>query len=271
MMGTDVKKPRSHQKHGFLPLGQIEQAVFDRRRQRGDPVFNEVSEFSAALAGLAVQYGQRCNLAVKTKSGKKVKDDAKQLRYQSVADAASKLELALAELGSVELEALSCLRDAAASRLIHWKERDGRSLLRYVEDASLQEEAEAQAKALSRKGPTKQGKKLVAEHWAAQQFVMLCHRSGWSPVKVSNGPTETLNPDGGRYSDSTLCLGAVFHRAGMKYPLCLSQANTVLRKLRRVYVVEERHLVSSPRTREEPFYDYEDECHAVCLDWVIDL
>lgn len=74
---------------------------------------------------------------------------------------------------------------------------------------------------------------MEAEHWAAREFVRICHASGWGPLRMSNSANEVNGAMRAKLPDVVRCLAAVFEMAGVAAPLAESRAMTTLRKLRK--------------------------------------
>lgn len=81
--------------------------------------------------------------------------------------------------------------------------------------------------------PRERGRpKSVAEHWAAERFVILCHRHKWSPVKLSNSGSERQGSANAVPSPAVVCLAAVFRAGGGAVGREIVQATSALKALR---------------------------------------
>lgn len=90
-----------------------------------------------------------------------------------------------------------------------------------------------QAAELTKKSRKRGGQTNEAERWAACEFVLICDRFGWSPIKIANGGTEKKG--GVELSAAVLCLAAVYANAGIPVERCLANASSALRSLRKPY------------------------------------
>lgn len=223
----------------FLPLGLVEKEIYQRRLERGMPVFVDLEAFSEELARLADTYVSRHIDASELEKRRR--------RYQSIAAAAQQLQFALRSLSEHEMDTLAEAQKTAfseyfndlpdyeghnigydylaagetfdarkASCILKWQD------LRWVYDGSQK---------LSQ--GRKRGRQInSAEQWAAREFVMLCLQAGWSPLQVANSGTEKRSSHNPIPSDTVRCLAAVIAHQGVPPQLALVKAQSALRALR---------------------------------------
>ena len=73
--------------------------------------------------------------------------------------------------------------------------------------------------------------KFVPTVWAARQFVVLCHKHGWTPVRVAHSGSETQHADP-QTSGAVMCLAAIFVAGGENEVRAKSAALSALKSLR---------------------------------------
>jgi len=122
-----------------------------------------------------------------------------------------------------------------ASRMLEWQD------LRWLEQG---------AKRLC--APRRRGRpENVAERWAARQFVVLCHKHGWTPVRVAHSGSETQQADP-QPSDAVMCLAAILVAGGENEVRAKSAAMSALKLLRNRFT----HLEWPECSPEDPYRDY---------------
>lgn len=222
-----------------LNLSQVVTDIYQRRSARGLPVFCDVEAFADKLQQLAVKYTQSRLIAQQAKERRN--------RYDAIAKAIHRLQVALKDLHPDETQELSKQQDACFIDYLallpeeeqydisydylvdgeHFRPRLIEDMQKWGDFNWLQSAAEVLSRSNNR------GRKInTAERETALLFVVLCHKSGWSPIQVANSGTEKIPSAKREQSDAVLCLAAVFATSGVPLALAYSQAHTALRHMR---------------------------------------
>ncbi|MER1939335.1 hypothetical protein ABS755_01290 [Castellaniella sp. FW104-16D08] len=226
-----------------------------RLRRKGFAVFRDRGRFCQHMFGLAKEYQYR-------QQRQSEQDDAR-TKFAKVSARVQQLQMLQAGLEPAEIQAL----EAQMSR--QWAnasmdEREGRAetycaigwpfraLPVTILDDALEGLGKASAK-LSRASRTGRAK-LHTEHWAAREFVRICHATGWSPIRMANSSRQVKDQDPPRLPDVVYCLAAVFEMAGVAQARATSRALTVLRALRATPVLHPVRVTYGP----EDEYDEEE-------------
>lgn len=204
-----------------------------RLRRRGLAVFRDRGRFCQYMFGLAKEYQYR-------QLRQSEQDDAR-AKFARISARSQQLAALLAELSPKEIRMLD------EQMTLQWthagvSEKEDREdrlcsgdwpfqvLPLTIQTDSLGELEQASAK-LSRASPSGRAK-LHADHWAAREFVRICHATGWSPIRMASNGNEVKHKEEPQLPDAVRCLAAVFEMAGVAESLARSRAMTVLRALR---------------------------------------
>lgn len=242
----------------LAPLDQVIEKHFPNLQGREPAAFEQSRlAFSQSLVMLAADYAKQRKVANDADAGRQ--------RFAAIAAAAEKLRATLGTLSAAELNAITDKqREAFRTHVRELNEEEAYDL---AELHDISEEPfgprlatsmleyrdlywlEQGAKRLSQ--PRKRGRQeKAAEKGAVEQFVVLCHRHGWSPIQVSHSNTVKL-------SDAVICLAAVFVAGGENESRAMSSALSALRNMRKPTLYVERPDESN---------DYsEPEYYIVCL------
>lgn len=223
-------------------LGHLERVIeahFPRQSQHdsdADSVRRQA--FTAAASDLAQRYMQ---LRLQAQDA-----ENRRRRFEAIAQAAQQLRFAMEGLHESELKALEDKQRAAHQVFVDdldgherydidqahelygepWGPRTAERMLQW-QDLRWLEQA---AKSLG--APRRRGRpKNTAERWAARQFVVLCHKHGWTPVRVAHSGSETQHADP-HPSGPVMCLAAVFAAGGENEVRAKSAALSALKSLR---------------------------------------
>lgn len=223
-------------------LGHLERVIeahFPRQSQHdSDADSSRRQAFTAAASDLVERYMQ---LRLQAQDA-----ENRRRRFEAVAQAAQQLRFAMEGLSQSDLHILDSAQRATrqayvdelddhqgynldkqheifaepwgprpASRMLQWQD------LRWLERA---------AKSLG--APRRRGRpENTAERWAARQFVVLCHRHGWTPVRVAHSGSEKQQADP-QPSGAVMCLAAILVAGGENEVRAKSTAMSTLKLLR---------------------------------------
>lgn len=223
----------------LAPLAAVIARHFPRvGTQEGREMSEGCLAFTQAAAALAAQYATLRQQAHES--------EARRQRYEAIALTAQQLRFALEGLTESDLDTLAAQQDLAHQAYVNELD-EHRSY-----DLGIQHEVSGEpygprsanhmqqwqdlrwleqgAKRLC--SPRKRGRpENIAERWAARQFVFLCHKHGWSPVRVAHSATEKQQSDP-QSSDAVMCLAAVFVAGGEHEVRAKSAALSALKPLR---------------------------------------
>lgn len=192
--------------------------------------------------------------------------ESRRRRYEAIALAAQQLRFAMEGLSKGELSNLEAEQTAShqayvgeleeyqeyylgiehqvsgephgprpASRMLEWQD------LRWLEQG---------AKRLC--APRRRGRpENIAERWAARQFVFLCHKHGWTPVRVAHSGSEKQQADP-QPSGAVMCLAAILVAGGENEVRAKSAAMSALKPLRNRFT----HLKWPDCSPDDPYSDY---------------
>lgn len=223
--------------------------------------------FTEAIVALAKRYASLRQQAQDAESSRK--------RYEAIALAVQQLRFAMEGFSQSELSKLEAEQSAAhqayvgeldeyqtcnlgtrheqsdepfgprpAGRILEWQD------LRWLEQG---------AKRLC--APRRRGRpENVAERWVARQFVVLCHKHGWTPVRVAHSGSETQQADP-QPSDAVICLAAILVAGGEHEVRAKSTALSALKPLRDKYP----HLEWPEDSFDHPYLDPEPNEYTVSL------
>lgn len=223
----------------LAPLAAVIARHFPRAGMQEDgEMSDECLAFTQAAAPLAAQYATLRQQAHESESRRQ--------RYEAIALTAQQLRFALEGLTESELNMLAAQQDVAHQAYVNELD-EHRSY-----DLGIQHEVSGEpygprsayhmqqwqdlrwleqgAKRLC--SPRKRGRpENIAERWAARQFVFLCHKHGWSPVRVAHSGTEKQQSDL-QSSNAVMCLAAIFVAGGEHEVRAKSAALSALKPLR---------------------------------------
>lgn len=204
-----------------------------RLRRKGLAVFRDRGRFCQYMFELARGYQYR--LQQQSERG------GARAKFVSISDRARQLAVALSGFTPSELNMLDkqMAWQWANAGMSEQEDREARCstgdwpfrpppLLMLQDSIAELGKASAKLTRASRSGRAK----LHAEHWAACEFVRICHATGWSPIRMANGSNEVKHKAEPNLPDAVRCLAAVFEMAGVAESLAKSRAMTVLRALR---------------------------------------
>ena len=239
-------------------LARVIEAHFPRQSPHdGEADSARRQAFTAAASDLAQRYMQLRHQAQDAENRRK--------RFEAIAQAAQQLRFAMEGLNLSELHVLESEQRAAHQASIGdlddherydidqahelsgepWGPRDAKRMLRW-QDLRWLEQA---AKSLG--APRRRGRpENTAERWAARQFVVLCHKHGWTPVRVAHSGSETQHADP-HTSGPVMCLAAVFAAGGENEVRAKSAAMSVLKSLRNRFT----HLEWPDCLPDDPLHD----------------
>lgn len=242
-------------------LGHLERVIeahFPRQSQHdGDADLARRQAFTAAASDLAQRY-MRLRLHAQNAENRRK-------RFEAIAQAAQQLRFAMEGLNLSELHVLESAQRAAHQASIGdldgherydidqahelsgepWGPRDAKRMLQWQDLRWL----EQGAKRLS--VPRKRGRpENTAERWAARQFVVLCHKHGWTPVRVAHSGSETRHAEP-QASGAMMCLAAVFVAGGENEVRAKSSAMSALKSLRSRFT----HLEWPDCLPDDPLHD----------------
>lgn len=168
-------------------------------------------------------------------------------RYRAISHAAKKLRFAMDMLSEEELDSFgSTQKSAFLAHVEKLNDADRYDLHSYYDGCDEPFSPRAVSKMKEWRdlywieqaanfliAPRERGRpKSVAEHWAAERFVILCHRHKWSPVKLSNSGSERQGSANAVPSPAVVCLAAVFRAGGGAVGREIVQATSALKALR---------------------------------------
>lgn len=256
----------------LTPLERMIKQYFPRRSnlERHDEELRRraFTEEAVALAGRYAQLRQQAH-----------ESESRRKRYEAIALAAQQLRFAMEGLSKGELNTLTTNQKAAhqayveeldehqgydlgiehqvsgenfgprpAGRMLEWQD------LRWLEQG---------AKRLC--APRRRGRpENTAERWAARQFVFLCHKHGWSPVRVAHSGSEKQQGDP-QPSDAVMCLAAILVAGGENETRAKSAALSALKPLRNRFT----HLEWPEESFDYPYLDPEPNEYTVSLKELI--
>ncbi len=209
-------------------LQKVVDEIQQRRKDRGQPEIRDAHEFTSQLLTLANSY--------KALRQEHEESEAARKRFSEIGKLTEKLKSELSGLSELERKQLWNAQgrlfcnfddlDEAACAHRYNLDLIGYELRNFgyaTEDFTWLAAAKSLSKARARARPRDSIEKRIA-----QEFVVLCHQHGWSPIGVSRSGTEH---DGAspRPSDSVLLFAAVLEAGGCRYE---SKAVTALESLR---------------------------------------
>ncbi|WP_152551169.1 hypothetical protein [Bordetella bronchiseptica] len=221
------------------PLAQVVELQMPRHGEHDVAAQRNREVFCQSLEALADEYAcqrRRVDQARETET-----------RYRALSSAAKKLWLAMDILSEEELGALESAQEGAF--LAHLGKLDAADVYDLHSEYDVCEEPfkprpvskmkewrdlcwlEQAANSLI--VPRERGRpKSVAEQWAAERFVILCHRHKWSPVRLSNSGSERQGGTSAVPSPAVVCLAAVFRAARVDVGREIVLATSALKTLR---------------------------------------
>lgn len=238
-MSRAKARPFKGKDSALAPLAAVIARHFPRLgTQKGGDVAGQCHAFTQAAAALATKYAALRQQVHETESMRK--------RYEVIALAAQQLRFALEGLTESEQDKLAVQQNHAfrayVDELDDHRSHDlgieydvsgepygprSANRMRQYQDLRWVEQG---AKRLS--PPRKRGRPgSIAERWAARQFVFLCHKHGWSPVRLAHSGTEKQQ-DNPQPSDAVICLAAIFVAGGEHEVSAKSAALSALKPLR---------------------------------------
>lgn len=239
-------------------LARVIEAHFPRQSQHDSGADSARRQaFTAAVSDLAQRY-MRLRLQVQDAENRRK-------RFEAIAQAAQQLRFVMEGLNLSELHVLESEQRAAHKAFIGdldgherydidqahelsgepWGPRDAKRMLRWQDLRWL----EQGAKSLG--APRRRGRpENTAERWAARQFVVLCHKHGWTPVRVAHSGSETQHADP-HPSGPVMCLAAVFAAGGENEVRAKSAALSALKSLRGRFT----HLEWPDCLTDDPLHD----------------
>ena len=255
----------------LAPLDQVIEKHFPNLQGREPAAFEQSRlAFSQSLVMLAADYAKRRKDANDADAGRQ--------RFAAIAAAAEKLRATLGMLSAAELNAITDKQREAFRTHFHELNEEEADDLAELHDSSEEPLGprlatcmleyrdlywlEQGAKRLSQ--PRKRGRQInPAVRWAVEEFVVLCHRHGWSPIGVSHSYADKLNANP-QASDAVICLAAIFVAGGKHEIRAMISALSALRSMRkaitRVEWPDESNDYSEP--------DYYSVClETMTMDW----
>jgi hypothetical protein len=222
------------------PLAQVVELQMPRHAEHDDiAAQRNRAVFRQSLEALADEYAcqrRRVDQASETHA-----------RYRAISSAAKKLRLAMDRVSEEELGSLgSAQKRAFLAHVEKLSDADRDELHSYYDvcDEPFRPRQVSEMKewrdlywieqaANFLIVPRERGRpKSVAEQWAAERFVILCHRHKWSPVKLSNSGSERQGSANAVPSPAVVCLAAVFRAGGGAVGREIVQATSALKALR---------------------------------------
>lgn len=205
-----------------------------RLLKKGKPVFKDRARFCEQMIELAKEY--------QWQQRKHAERDDARVKFASLSNLAGKFCASLAALEPATIKILdgglkahyACngASDVGASgeesRSNDWPQGPER-VAQFADALAGLEMAAADLSRRARLGRAE----MDAEHWAAREFVRICHASGWAPLKMSNSGREVKGATRSKLPEVVRCLAAVFEMAGIEGRQAESRAMTTLRKLRK--------------------------------------
>ena len=223
-------------------LGHLERVIeahFPRQNHHvSDADLARRRAFTTAAMDLAQRYVQLRHQARDAENRRR--------RFEAIALAAQQLRFAMEGLHESELKALEDKQRAAHQVFVDdldsherydvdqahelsgepWGPRGATRMLQWQDLRWLEQGAKRMS------APRKRGRpENTAERWAARQFVVLCHKHGWTPVRVAHSGSETQHADP-HTSGPVVCLAAVFAAGGENEVRAKSAALSALKSLR---------------------------------------
>lgn len=223
----------------LAPLAAVIARHFPRvGTQEGGEISEGCLAFTQAAATLAARYATLRQQACESESRRQ--------RYEAIALTAQQLRFALEGLAESELDTLAAQQDFAHQAYVNELDEHrsydlgtqhevsgepyGPRSANHMQQWQDLRWLEQGAKRLCL--PRKRGRpENIAERWAARQFVFLCHKHGWSPVRVAHSGTEKQKSDP-QSSDAVMCLAAIFVAGGEHEVRAKSAALSALKPLR---------------------------------------
>lgn len=223
-------------------LGHLERVIeahFPRQNHHvSDADLARRRAFTTAAMDLAQRYVQLRHQARDAENRRR--------RFEAIALAAQQLRFAMEGLHESELKALEDKQRAAHQVFVDdldsherydvdqahelsgepWGPRGATRMLQWQDLRWLEQGAKRMS------APRKRGRpENTAERWAARQFVVLCHKHGWTPVRVAHSGSETQHADP-QTSGAVMCLAAIFVAGGENEVRAKSAALSALKSLR---------------------------------------
>lgn len=240
-MSRNKSAPASHRDIAHSPLERVVREIFPKQSNQ----HGRQDAFMAGAIILAEQYAKRRQPAYETESRRK--------RYEAVALAAQQLRFAMEGLYENELDILAIEQRKAFGAYVGevdyedyddfergyttsdepFKARSVHQMLKWQDLRWLEQGARRQC------APRRRGRpENTAERWAARRFVFLCHKHGWSPVRVAHNGSERQQGDP-QPSDAVICLAAIFVAGGANEIQAMSLALSALKQLRHTFTILE--------------------------------
>ncbi|WP_239896273.1 hypothetical protein [Laribacter hongkongensis] len=259
-------------------LGHLERVIeahFPRQsRHDGDAVSARCKAFTAAAFDLAQRYMQ---LRLQAQDA-----ENRRRRFEAIAQAAQQLRFAMEGLNLSDLRVLESAQRATRQAYVDdlddpqgynldkqheifdepWGPRPASRMLQWQDLRWLEQGARRLCVPRRRGRPEN-----TAERWAARQFVFLCHKHGWSPVRVAHSGSEKQQADP-QPSGAIMCLAAILVAGGENEARAKSAALSAMKPLRGKFTHLEwpAECVNHPDYEPEP-NEYTVNLHGMTWEW----
>lgn len=238
---NNAKHPQPEADVKLKALDQVIEKHFPNLQEKDQAAFKKCRlTFCEAATELATEYARRRQQAHEA--------NAVQRRYKAIAAAAQRLRFELEGLSNEEQNTLakkqqdvfrthldgqdapqSCDHyDGYQAAGEPYKARTAIEIQEWKDLHWLEQGAKLLSPARKRGRPEN-----TAERWVARQFVILCHRHGWSPVRFAHSGTE--KKEKAQASDATICLAAILVAGGEHEARARSSALSALKLLRNAF------------------------------------